>query len=317
MTAPSQVLENVTGRYARTYTAAVRDLLVARILDNCSAARDALDWMERITTETMGVAEVLGAAATLRAVARTLGPTGETMRADRDAMLTFAELPDQTILPRVTLTEALQDLVDRTPVTLRNTASRVSQQIAKLYSSKHVVAFAKSIEQTVTEQAQRFLASAFKRGLSESTAGKGLAKAVDQVRKQTKAWSEGYSRMVFRTNFNTATTAGRFRATQDPAIRQVIPAFMFESIGDADTRDNHDAADGIILRVDNPAWAKIAPPLGYNCRCLIRHVSRAELESTGRIGPKGGVRESRIPRGAFPDPGFRHRVWESLLIPKA
>lgn len=314
MTDPSTILEELSGRHARTYAAAFADLFAAVATENKAAKLDALAWIADVTHETMGVGEVLGATITLRAAARVLAPTTQTLTADRSAMLAFADLPDQTVLPRVTLAEALQDMVDRTPVTIRNSAERTAQRIAQLYSERHAMAFVHAAEASVTREAQSFVARAFREGLSEGRAGRGLAMAVDEVRKRSQPWTEAYARMAFRTNVNTAVTAGRFRQAQDPAIRQVIPAFRFDAVGDADTRDNHDAMDGVILRADNPTWSQIAPPLGYNCRCIVVHVSRPELEDMGRIDSAGNVVESKIPPGARPDEGFRHAGRPDLFL---
>tara|TARA_R110002020_G_scaffold119609_2_gene272867 strand:- start:1739 stop:2179 length:441 start_codon:yes stop_codon:yes gene_type:complete len=133
-----------------------------------------------------------------------------------------------------------------------------------------------------------------------------MAEAVEQVRIKTAAWSEGYARMAFRTNVNTAVTAGRFRQSQDPDIKKVIPCFRFDAVGDDDTRDNHLEADGLIFRVDNTVWNKIAPPLGYNCRCTVSNVSIASLRRMGRVNSNGDILEDRLPSVAKPDDGFRH-----------
>lgn len=301
----SRFLEDLSGRYAAPYFHAVHDLFVALIRDNSSAAADARQLLAEVTSETMGAAEVLGASVMLRAAADLQARTAR-LGAGRLDLLRFRDEATQRILPSVTLQEALDDLVERTPVTLRNAAERTAQRIAQLYGSGRVTAFARSAEETVTAQARDFIARAFRQGIDEGEAGQRLALTVDQVRKQSAAWSEGYARMVFRTNVNTAVTAGRFRQTRDPEIRDLIPAFRFDAVGDSDTRPNHEAADGRIWTVDNPVWNRLAPPLGYNCRCQVVHVSRFELEAMGRIGNGGQVFEDSVPASAFPDPGFRH-----------
>jgi SPP1 gp7 family putative phage head morphogenesis protein len=223
--------------------------------------------------ETMGVGEILGASLLLQNLKR--------------SAKFAADEPTQTLLPRVTFDEALQDMVERAPVTLVDAAERTAQRIAQLYSEDAVMAFVRSAEESVTSEAR-------------------LAMRVDDIRVQSQAWSEGYARMVFRTNINTAISAGRFRQAQDPDIQEVAPAFRFDAVGDGDTRDNHDAADGLIMSVSNPEWRKIAPPLGYNCRCQVVHVTRSELERMGRIRKDGSLIEDKVPSGAFADPGFRH-----------
>ncbi|MEY4534393.1 MAG: hypothetical protein RLZZ246_711 [Planctomycetota bacterium] len=307
---PDRLLEDLSGRFARPYFGAIHDLYVALVDGNKPAAADARERLAQLMAETMGIGEVLGASLTLRAAAKLLAR--QAFAADRSRLLRFAETPDA--LPRVTFTEALQDMVERTPATIRNSAERTAQRIAELYSKERVVAFVMSAEASVTREAQGFISRALREGIGEGEAGRRLAMSVNDIRKRSAEWSEAYARMVFRTNVNTAVTAGRFRQAQDPDIRDVVPAFRFDAVGDSDTRDNHDAADGMILRVDNPAWNNLAPPLGYNCRCQVSHVSRVELELAGRIDRSGRVIESRIPAGAFPDPGFRHGGRPDLFI---
>lgn len=260
-------------------------------------AFDARTQLSDVVRQTFGIAELLASAEVLQTAERFL-----------DRNLQFAKAPTQTVLPRFTFEEALEDLVSRTPKTVRRASERTAQRIAELYgaSEGRIIAFTRSAEAAVTKRAQEFLAQAFREGLTENEAGRGLVESIDEVRKRTRKWSEGYARMVFRTNVNSAATAGRFRQMQDPDIRAVIPAAAFTAVGDGDTRDNHDAADGLIFKVDNPIWNQIAPPLGYNCRCGVRMMSIPILASMGRLTANGEVVESRLPPDAFPDDGFRH-----------
>jgi SPP1 gp7 family putative phage head morphogenesis protein len=218
----------------------------------------------------------------------------------------FRDEATQLVLPRVTLSEALEDMVQRTPVTLQRAADRAARRIAELYGSGRVLAFARSAEETVTAEAQRFLAQSFREGLGETEAGRGLAMAVDTVRRRTEAWSESYARMVFRTTINTSVTAGRFRQAQDPDVKVAVPAFRFSTMEDVDVRPNHAAADGVVLSVDSQEWRRIAPPLGYNCRCQVHHVGRHELAAEGRLDANGRVVDSKVSAAAHPDEGFRH-----------
>jgi SPP1 gp7 family putative phage head morphogenesis protein len=295
-----KVLADVTGRYARLHFEAVADLYVALVTGNRPAAFDACRALERAVTETMGAGEVLGAAITLRAAARELA-AGQFAR-----RMHFADEPTQLVLPRVTLSEALDDLVTRAPVTLQRAADRTAQRIAELYGQGRVLAFARAAEATVTAEAQRFLAQSFREGLGETEAGRGLAMAVDAVRRRTEAWSEAYARMVFRTTINTSVTAGRFRQAQDPDVKVAVPAFRFSTMEDVDVRPNHAAADGVVLSVDSQEWRRIAPPLGYNCRCQVHHVGRHELAAEGRLDANGRVVDDKVPAAAHPDEGFRH-----------
>jgi SPP1 gp7 family putative phage head morphogenesis protein len=293
-------LTDLTGRYARLHFQAVQDLYVALVTNNRPAAADARAALERAVSETMGAGEVLGAAMTLRAAAHELA-AGQFAR-----RMLFRDEPTQTVLPRVTLSEALEDMVQRAPVTLQRAADRTARRIAELYGTGRVLAFARSAEATVTAEAQRFLAQAFREGLGETEASRGLAMAVDAVRRRTEAWSEAYARVVFRTTVNTSVTAGRFRQAQDPDVRVAVPAFRFATMEDVDVRPNHAAADGVTMSIDNQEWRRIAPPLGYNCRCQVHHVGRHELAQEGKLDDRGRVIDDKVPAGAHPDEGFRH-----------
>jgi SPP1 gp7 family putative phage head morphogenesis protein len=310
VTDPTKFLEDVTGRYARVYYRAVHDLYVAHVTGDRVLAHDARGRLAETMAQTMGVAEVVGASLMLRATARVARVHGGYSKLCRGMtsvpMLRFADEPTQTVLPRVTFAEALEDLVTRTPATLRVAAERTAQRIAQLYSADRVMAFARSAEESVTRAAQQFIATAFREGTPEGEAGRRLAMAVEDVRAESAPWSRSYSRMVFRTNVNAAVTAGRFRQARDPDVRGVFPAFRYDAVMDADTRPNHAAANNHVWSTSNPAWDRLAPPLGYNCRCQVVAVSVFELEDEGKVDEHGRVRDDPVPQGAHPDEGFRH-----------
>ena len=310
----TRFLQDVEGRYAGRYHAAVQSLLVAMARGNKAAAADARKDLEEVVAETMGIGEVLGATIMLRSAAGVYLDAGAVLRADTARVVAFREAATQTLLPRVTFDESLQDMIDRTPVTLRQAAERTAQRISELYSQGRVVAFARSAEQAVTERVQSLIVQALREGLPEAEAGSLIRMGVDEIRLRTEPWTESYARMAFRTNVNTAVTAGRFRQAQDQDVRQVIPCFRFDAVGDSDTRDNHEAANGRIWRVSNPVWNRLAPPLGFNCRCQASLVSMPELQRLGRIGRNGAILEDSVPSDAFPDPGFRHGGRPDLFI---
>lgn len=302
-------LESLTVKFAVHYANSVGSLLLSTAHDNRPQMAKDRARLEDVVRETMGIAEVLGASVMLRESARVV----ERLRGFRWGAPRFL-FRGEELLADVTFREALEDMVTRAPTTLANAAERTAQRISELYSEGRVVAFAKSAEAAVTERVQALLAQAVRQGIPEADAGRLIRMSVDQVRRETEAWTESYSRMAFRTNVNTAVTAGRFRQSRDPDVRAVIPAFRFDSVGDADTRDNHDAADGLIFKVDNLVWNRIAPPLGYNCRCQVSLVSLPMLRRMGRVTADGDIREDRLPPGAFPDPGFRHTGRPDLFM---
>jgi SPP1 gp7 family putative phage head morphogenesis protein len=300
----------------RPYIRAVEDLFAAAVLGDRILRHDAVVRMAKVAAATAGVAEVLGATEALQLAAGATERTRAFLQADAARLVAFAEAPLQSIVHRVTFEEAVQSMVDRTPKTLRRAAERTAQRISQLYGEGINVAFARSAEASVTRYAHDFIVRALREGIPEGAAGRRLAMGVNEIRTRSAAWSESYARMAFRTNVNTAVSAGRFRQVQDPDIRAVVPAMRYTAVGDGDTRPNHKAADGVILTVDNPAWGRIAPPMGYNCRCQVDLVTVPDLRRTRRISKGGSVVESRIPAAAKPDDNFRHGGRPDLMSNK-
>ena len=307
MTLVDAFLTDLSGRYARPYADAIQDMYVSELTGDRHGRIEAVRTLADVMSASMGVAETVGA---------------RMMLMDIGVQNNFAS--DQTILPKVTFDEAIEDLATRVPKTVRKAAERTADIISQIYSGgrvgltgradERVIAFARSAEARVTREARNFMAQMLREGASEAEAGARLKARVDEVRKRTRPWSESYARMVFRTNANTAVTAGRFRQARDPDMGDFVGAMRYDAVNDRDTRPNHAAADNLILKVDNPAWAKLAPPLGYNCRCQVVPVSRYSLEQMGRIGRGGVIRESRISFAAKPDPGFRHSERPDLFL---
>jgi len=282
----ARIIEDVSGRYARHYTDAISDLLIAIARDNAPATRASRMRLAEITRQTMGVAEVLGATSTLTAAGG------------------VAQFSSQGIVPSVTFEEAGADMVARVPKTITDAAERTWRRISHLYSTEHAMAFVRSAEDSVTRRVQDLIVQMQRDGVTELEAGRRITMGVEQIREITRPWSESYSRMVFRTNVSTATTAGRFRAAMDPDVAAIIPAMRFTTAGDSDVRPNH-RADGFIAKTTNPVWRWLAPPLAWSCRCRIDHMTRPQLRRAGALHEDGTVRESRVPAGVHPDEGFR------------
>ncbi len=349
MTSPSidRFVESTSATPARLFTAAINDMLVAVAMDNGPAWNDARRQLGIVARETMGVATVLGAQESLRRAAKLITEsdvafqkgaidfTGLRSLRDNSLLLTFADGPSQTIVPSVTFQEALINMVERTPVTIRDAAKRTAENIARLYGEGlgniQRVAFVRSAEQAVTKRVQSLIAEAIDKGIPELDftragvlkpgAGSQIKDAVNAIRKKTGAWSKSYSRMVFRTNVNTAITAGRFAQGLDPDIEVVMPAVEFNTAGDSDVRKpSHSAGDGFIALRRNRIWGTHAPPIDYNCRCSVRDVGLPELRRMGRVRgkPTSGftrvglsavfIREDRPDPKWQPNPEFRQGV---------
>lgn len=201
------------------------------------------------------------------------------------------------VVPSVPFKEAYEDILGREPRLVKSRA-----EIARAYSGDNGFAIfhlpkklAEKARLRLLTRVQKALADFAARGDSAASAGKKLASMGDFMR--------SYAETIYRTNLATAFTAGRMRQMKDPDVRDVTPAFEFKTVNDVDVRKNHHNTQGLLAAVDDPAWDRYAPPLGYNCRCDLRAVDRWELKRKGITTLKPHYPPNI--RSGGPDPGFK------------
>lgn len=211
-------------------------------------------------------------------------------------------------IPNVPFTEAVADVIAREP-----RLARTVGDVARAYNERHGFALARSTRPETTTRVQKAVSAAIRSGQSSSDAVASIQAVARAAGEDMAAWTEAYAETVFRTSMNTAYSAGRFRQMADPSVSQVIGALRFTAVGDADTRPNHAAADGMIAGPMDSVWQALAPPLGFNCRCTLDFVTWGELDRMG-LAHDGIVRPARHPSGAHADSGFRHTGRPDQLI---
>ncbi len=219
--------------------------------------------MRRLIKDTMVLADLMGRRRFLLEIG---DAEPEEFRATNEPAFLFAETP---VVPGKPFKEALEDLLSRKPV-LRKTVKGVNSAY-----QRHSFALARSTNLTVTRRVRQSLAKSIREGRRPE-------KAIDVI-KNIGGFSRAYAQTVYRTNLNTAFTAGRFRQAQDPEFRNVIGAWEFRTQRDDRVRDNHRAADTFIAGLFDPIWNTLAPPLGFNCRCELLPVKRSRLRRLGLI----------------------------------
>ncbi len=125
---------------------------------------------------------------------------------------------------------------------------------------------------------QKFIGKAIEKGLPTD---KILEDIRDALEEQTKTYAD----TVWRTNLSTAHNAGRQRQAKE--FPDFIVGFEFSATHDSSARKNHLAADGLRAPVEHEVWDFFTPPLGYNCRCVIRQITRPEAERKGWLDDQG------------------------------
>lgn len=146
----------------------------------------------------------------------------------------------------------------------------------------------------------------------------GKAEMEDPQTAETKTVQLGSPRRlrtIFRTNLQTAYSAGHWAEIQESKV--AAPYLLYDAVQDEATRDEHAAWDGTVLPVDDPWWATHMPPNGWNCRCGVIQLGAAQAEEAGFkvaerapavktrewTNPRTGAIE-RVPEGI--DPGFAY-----------
>ena len=81
---------------------------------------------------------------------------------------------------------------------------------------------------------------------------------------------------IYQTNLQSAYMAGRKASMEETT--DTHPYWMYIAILDGKTRPSHRALHGQVFRHDDPIWAAIFPPNGFNCRCRVVALSEAAVK---------------------------------------
>jgi SPP1 gp7 family putative phage head morphogenesis protein len=115
--------------------------------------------------------------------------------------------------------------------------------------------------------------------------------------------SPAHVETIFRNAVMGAYSSGRERQMSQPHVLKARPYWQILGVDDARTRSTHERVHRKVLRADDPAWKKAAPPFGHQCRCRRVSRSEADLKRLGLTVSKGSDVLANLP-----DPG-----WDSSL----
>ena len=300
---PLDELQELADNSAASVQGRILAIARAQLRGDPDAEAQALRGLQRILGQTMTLADLLGRRRLL------LEADALRSRQPKDIPATLFKEPGEVTVttiaptvPNVPFQEAIDDLVRREPrLADLQDGTPLWRQVADIYQERHAFALARSTNLTLTQKVQETLSRAVRLGLDAETTEDSIARL--------GPWSQSYAETVYRTNLNTAFTAGRFRQAQDPDVAEVIGAFEFVAVTDRDVRSNHKAFHGLIASLNDPIWETASPPLGYNCRCSIIMVDKFTLKRRGLIEPSGRVTRFTPPgfSAARPDAGFEKR----------
>jgi len=206
----------------------------------------------------------------------------------------------------VTFNEAVRAFRQRYPV-----MRHVADQLATQFAPESLFWVSKAANESITKRVKAVLSKA----LADGTTVQDFERATRRIAASTASWSSSYLHTVFRTNLASAYAEGRRIQARNPDLEGFVVGWEYQAVGDKDTRDNHEAANGIIWSVEDDATAKLMKvPRGFQCRCSHRMLTKPEAtnlgivdklkdkrilkRSGGRIRVVGGVPRDALPTNA-------------------
>ncbi len=108
---------------------------------------------------------------------------------------------------------------------------------------------------------------------------------------------------LYRTQVQTAYSAGQWNANQDPVIQEILWGYEYSTVGDDRVRPTHAAMDGTRAAKNDPVWDTWFPPCGYNCRCTALEIYQGDDNASHDV-PTGMVTVDGVLVQPGPDKGW-------------
>jgi SPP1 gp7 family putative phage head morphogenesis protein len=121
------------------------------------------------------------------------------------------------------------------------------------------------------------------------------------VRKRLTPWRV---ENIYRTNLQTAYSAGRWKQQEETAA--FFPYLQYMAILDSRTRQAHAAMHGKVFHREHPVWERWYPPNGFACRCYVKSLTDGQVKARGLKVRKEGV-------DVAPDEGWDYHVGKAGL----
>lgn len=117
----------------------------------------------------------------------------------------------------------------------------------------------------------------------------------------------GRMETIFRTNVQTAYSAGRYEIYSAPAVKESHPFLRFDAIHDDRVDPDCEDLDGTTLDQDDAFWADHTPPLHFNCRCTVTPVAPEDVDE--ERGPTGRAGDAETDEGFGGRPSTEGEDW--------
>lgn len=192
-----------------------------------------------------------------------------------------------------------------------------------IYTREHDIAFmvAGANKRALVETFQATLLRVQEQGLTLEDFRKDFDRIVKDFGWGYNGGRNWRTRVIYETNLRQSYHAGREAQMADPELRRRRPYGLYRHGGSDDPRPEHQAKDGMVVRLDDPWWDVWSPQNGWGCSCKKFMISEREVENLGltvterppigemetrAVGVNGpSPRLVRVPKGI--DPGFEYR----------
>lgn len=94
---------------------------------------------------------------------------------------------------------------------------------------------------------------------------------------QNQGWHDYRIENIFRTNMQSAYSAGRYLKMQ--AVKKSRPYWQYLAIMDRRTRPSHAVLHELVYPADHDFWSENYPPNGFRCRCCVRSLSERQVKT--------------------------------------
>lgn len=115
---------------------------------------------------------------------------------------------------------------------------------------------------------------ALKNGETLADFKKRIAAAIE-----AQGWHDHRVENIFRTNLQTAYSAGRYKKMQ--AVKASRPYWQYIAVMDKRVRPSHAILHEKVYPADHEFWAANYPPNGFRCRCGVRTLSERQVRAMG------------------------------------
>ncbi|MBL8008789.1 MAG: hypothetical protein JNJ56_14805, partial [Ignavibacteria bacterium] len=109
----------------------------------------------------------------------------------------------------------------------------------------------------------------------------------------------GWLKTNLQTAVNSSYNASQWQKLQDPAVKDLYPAYKYKTREDSHVRNEHAVLNNSVYLANDPIWKVIYPPNGWNCRCYINYLSTDDIKEPGNsvIYPSDQERKDTVKKG--------------------